>query len=487
MAWVALTPLVLALHRTYRAAQQAPGPRVSDIVRRGLLLGLTCGVVYFAGTLYWITDVMVTFGGLGRPVALMVNAALVIFMALYPAVFGLLVARLGASLGATALALAPAAWVLSEWARATLFGGFPWVLLGYSQVTVLPVAQLSSVFGVFGVSGLVAAVSAAVAATLVPGGRRRFAALGGVLAVVLAVCWWGSDRIARNTLASEGEPFRVGLVQGNVPQDQKWDPAHAPAIVERYARLTRDASDRGARFIIWPESATPFYFEEDPAGREVLRLLARETGATLLFGSDQIEWATPRRFYNAAFTLTPDGETTVYRKIHLVPFGEYVPLQNLLFFAAPLVESVGGFSAGTVRVMLPVGNHRVSTAICYEIVYPSLVREFVLAGSELLTTITNDAWYGWSSAAYQHWQQASLRAVEQGRYLARAANTGISGFVDPYGRVLQTSEMFQTAVLSEDIRFITTRTIYSRIGDLAGWLSVVLTAAALVATRGRVQ
>jgi apolipoprotein N-acyltransferase len=115
------------------------------------------------------------------------------------------------------------------------------------------------------------------------------------------------------------------------------------------------------------------------------------------------------------------------------------------------------------------------------------MRQFVVEGSELLTTITNDAWYGWSSAAYQHWQQASLRAVEQGRYLARAANTGISGFVDPYGRVLQTSEMFQTAVLSEDIRFITTRTIYSRIGDLAGWLSVVLTAAALVATRGRVQ
>jgi apolipoprotein N-acyltransferase len=151
------------------------------------------------------------------------------------------------------------------------------------------------------------------------------------------------------------------------------------------------------------------------------------------------------------------------------------------------VGDLSPFSPGTDAVLLPVGAHKASTAICYEVIYSGLMRQFVVEGSELLTTITNDAWYGWSSAAYQHWQQASLRAVEQGRYLARAANTGISGFVDPYGRVLQTSEMFQTAVLSEDIRFITTRTIYSRIGDLAGWLSVVLTAAALVATRGRVQ
>jgi apolipoprotein N-acyltransferase len=144
------------------------------------------------------------------------------------------------------------------------------------------------------------------------------------------------------------------------------------------------------------------------------------------------------------------------------------------------------FYPGTDAVVLPVAGHSASTAICYEVIYSSLIRDFVLHGSELLTTITNDAWYGWSSAAYQHWQQASMRAIEEGRYLARAANTGISGFVDPYGRVLQSSEMFQSAVLTEDVRFLKIRTVYSRIGDLVGWLSVAFSAAALLATlRGR--
>jgi apolipoprotein N-acyltransferase len=158
-----------------------------------------------------------------------------------------------------------------------------------------------------------------------------------------------------------------------------------------------------------------------------------------------------------------------------------VPWQNLLFFAAPLTEQVGSFSAGEAPDLLPIDGHRVSVAICYEVVYPALVRQFVSAGSELLTTITNDAWYGTSSAAYQHWDQASMRAIEEGRYLARAANTGISGFVDPYGRVLSKTPLFEQHTLVQDVRFITDRTIYSRIGDLVAWLSLALTAAALLA------
>ena len=192
------------------------------------------------------------------------------------------------------------------------------------------------------------------------------------------------------------------------------------------------------------------------------------------------------RLYNAAYLIRPDGGTAAtYRKIHLVPFGEYVPFSRLLYFMGPLVEAVSDFAPGTDATLLPVTGHMVSTAICYEIIYAGLIRSFVTHGSELLTTITNDAWYGWSSAAFQHWEQASLRAVEQGRYLARAANTGISGFVDPYGRVLQRSNMFQSAVMAEDVRFLTSRTIYSRIGDVAGWASVAVTLAALVATRRR--
>ena len=176
-----------------------------------------------------------------------------------------------------------------------------------------------------------------------------------------------------------------------------------------------------------------------------MRRLVRELRVPLLLGSDEIEPGDPPKNYNSAFMLDPAGATAaVYRKIHLVPFGEYVPFQRLLFFVGPLVEAVSAFSPGTRVTMLPVEGHMVSTAICYEVTYPALQREAVRQGSEMLTTITNDAWYGESSAAFQHFEMAAMRAIEQGRYLVRSANTGISGIIDPYGRVLIRTSLFET-------------------------------------------
>ncbi|MEX2662310.1 MAG: apolipoprotein N-acyltransferase, partial [Vicinamibacterales bacterium] len=321
-------------------------------------------------------------------------------------------------------------------------------------------------------------------------GRARVlypAAAGALIAGCVA---WGSVRLGSSDLLHAGAPVRVAVIQGNVAQDDKWNPALRDAITDRYVAMTRRALDAGATFIIWPESSTPFYFEHDLLRGETIRRLAREAGATLLIGSDQVEplqaaavQKPDARYYNAAFLVQPDGQVgAVYRKMHLVPFGEYVPLKNLLFFVGPIVEAVSAFSPGTDPVLLPVGGHMASTAICYEVIFPSLIRRFVDDGSELLTTITNDAWYGRSSAAYQHWEQASMRAIEQGRYLARAANTGISGFVDPYGRVVEKTDLFEEAVVVGELRFITDRTVYSRLGDLAAWLSLVVTLAAVAAS-----
>ena len=225
-----------------------------------------------------------------------------------------------------------------------------------------------------------------------------------------------------------------------------------------------------------------------------IRDLAKEVQVPILFGSDQIEWRevngrrVPERFFNAAFLVRPDGSMGgVYRKIHLVPFGEYVPLKRILFFAAPLVEAVSDFSAGDTPELLPVDGHRISTAICYEVVYPDLVRRFVVAGSELLTTITNDAWFGKTSAPYQHFAQAAMRAIEEGRYLVRSANTGISGIVDPYGRVLAQTAIYEPAVVVGEARFLRTSTFYARHGDVLPYASVVATLALLLASRRRVQ
>jgi apolipoprotein N-acyltransferase len=230
--------------------------------------------------------------------------------------------------------------------------------------------------------------------------------------------------------------------------------------------MTREGAARGASLVIWPESSTPFMFEHDAAGRSAIAALARDLGVALLFGSDQYEPGTPPRFYNSAFLLGPDGRTAaVYRKMHLVPFGEFVPLKRLLFFVTPLVESISDFSPGEEHVVMALGDHRLSTAICYEVVYPDLVAAFVRRGSQLLTTITNDAWYGHSSAPHQHFWQATLRAVEHGRYLARSANTGISGIVDPYGRVVVQTPIFEPAVVTGEIRYLDGRTLYARTGD----------------------
>ena len=187
---------------------------------------------------------------------------------------------------------------------------------------------------------------------------------------------------------------------------------------------------------------------------------------------------------NAAFQLGPDGRTAAtYRKVHLVPFGEFIPLKSWLYFVSPLVDSLAEFAPGDAMVMLPIGSHLTSTAICYEVVYPSLVRQAVQGGSELLTTITNDGWYGQSSAPYQHFALASMRAIEQGRYLARAANTGISGVVDPYGRVVSRSAIFEQVGIVEEVRLLTSRTVYSNIGDAVAYVAIALCAVALVMIR----
>jgi apolipoprotein N-acyltransferase len=464
-----------------------PGPPSST--RRTFFLGLLTGGVGFAGTLYWLVETMTTFGGLPVPVAVLAAALLVAYLSLFPAVFALVIARLRRSFGAeVAILCAAPVWVASELGRQYVWDGFPWELLGYSQVTVLPIAQLASVTGVYGLSGLLVLVSSAVAYVAV--GRQRRAAVAFAIAAVVAVCGvWGRARIASGSLTAGGERVRVAVVQGNIAQDEKWAPGLRDAIISRYLRLTRSAIANGATFVLWPESSLPVNFDDDPPRSNLVKRIAREGNVTILLGSDQLIRPHPdapfdapdNRLYNAAYLVNPDGSTGgVYRKMHLVPFGEYVPLQRLLFFVGPIVDSVSNFTPGTEPVLFTVNGHKVSTAICYEVIYGNQMRWFVREGSELLTTITNDAWYGRSSAAYQHWDQASMRAIENGRYLARAANTGVSGFVDPYGRVLQKSPVFEQAVLVDDIRFLNDRTIYSRIGDLVAWLSLAFTAAMLL-------
>jgi len=445
---------------------------------------LTTGAIYLTGTLYWITGVMHVYGNLQIWTAVLINVLLVAYQAAFPALFALLIRLFARHLGRSALLAAPLVWVTVELGRTYILTGFPWVLLGYSQVQAVAVAQLASAFGVYGVSALVASVSGALAFAVTSsqgragGGvwRHHLVPLGVVVAIIAVVWWWGSVRVAEARLAAAGTAIRVGLVQGNVDQAEKWDPARASAIFESYLQKTRDAIDRGAELVVWPESSTQFLFDDDRPSAERVRALARSAGVPILLGSDQVERGQPTRYYNAAVLVNPDGSTGgAYRKMHLVPFGEYVPLRRLLFFAAPLVETVGDFSAGTEAVLLPVRGRKVSTAICYEVVYPDQVRRTVADGAHLLTTITNDAWFGRTSAPYQHFEQAAMRAIENGRYVVRAANTGVSGIVDPYGRPLVRSGIFEPAVIVGEARFLDEQTLYTRTGDVFAYACAAAT------------
>lgn len=466
VAWLALVPL---LHGVTKATPW-----------QGLRLGAVTGLVHFAGTLYWIPAVMVDYGGLAPVAAWLVHGLFVAFLAIFPALFAAGTADLAARFGAGGLLFAPALWVAAELGRMHVFTGFPWALLGYSQVPFPVVAQAASIVGVLGVSALVVLVNATIAYVLVaaPGARR--APIAATAVVLVATVAFGAWRLRDAGLLGAGEPLRVAALQGDVRQDEKWNPLRSDAILETYLGQTRRAVAAGAELVVWPESATPFPLDRDARGA-LVRAVARETGAHLLVGTTEVVRDAGTRYYNAAYLIEPrEGATGgVYRKQHLVPFGEYVPLRWMLFFVSPLIENVAEFSAGTEPRTLPVDGSPVGTAICYEIIYPGLVRELVLGGSRLLTTVTNDAWYGRTAAPYQHFQQATMRAIEQGRFLVRAANTGISGVIDPYGRVLARSGLFEPAVVVEDVRLLDRPTVYGRFGDAPSYAGAAIAAIVL--------
>ena len=445
------------------------------------------GGVHFAGTVYWTGATVQTFGGLPGPIAIVVALLLVMYLALYVALASGITGVLVRRLGWVGVPLGAAAWVSLEYLRGIgLMGGFPWIPLGNTMVTLLPIAQLASVGGVYALSLFVGLVNAGFALVVVSAPRAQRAALASTVALVGVVAIWGGMRLSSNALIESGTPVRVGLVQPNILQADKWNEAKAGEIVERYLQMTRQAVSEGAELVLWPESATPFVFDEEPVGESLVRGVVQSTGVPLLFGTDEIERGEKNRYYNSAFMLDRGGATAaVYRKIHLVPFGEYVPYKNLLFFVKPLVESVSDFTPGAFVTMLPVNGHMISTAICYEVTYPSLMREAVRQGSELLTTITNDAWYGESSAPFQHFEMAAMRSIEQGRYLIRAANTGITGIVDPYGRVLARTRLGEATVVVGEVRFVQARTLYATMGDRFAHAALVLTALALIASSRR--
>ncbi|HEX9078562.1 MAG TPA: apolipoprotein N-acyltransferase [Desulfuromonadaceae bacterium] len=466
LAWVALIPLLIAL-------EGASG-------RTAFRIGFTCGLSAYAIILYWINIVVIRYGHLPWAASIPIYLGLVAWLAMF---YGMttLVARLGEQAGIKTAFTLPVAWVAFDFIRSFLLSGFPWAMLGHSQYRTLPVIQIADISGVYGITGLIVLANVVLYRVLraVSGAGVPYPVKSALVLItaLIATLLYGFNRLNRPEAAS-GQPLRVALIQGNIPQDVKWSPAFREETMGIYERLTREAGKGGVDLVVWPESAVPFFFQDEPVQAERIRVLARELHTWLLFGSPAHELVNGRTtFLNSAFVVAPNGETMARGdKLHLVPFGEYVPLKHLLPFVNKLVVGIGDFSPGEHAVPLNVGRTRAGLLVCYEAIFPELAREYVRNGARILVNITNDAWYGRSSAPYQHFSIAIFRAVETRTPLLRAANTGITAIVDPNGHIRTMSGLFVEDFRTGEVRPGSGDSLYLRIGDAGAWLCVVLSA-----------
>lgn len=474
-AWGALVFLFLALRDA--------GPK------KGFWLGFMAGFVHYLSLLYWLVPTMRVYGYLPLPVSVLALVLLAGYLALYPALFAAALSGLCRH-PALMLPMVPLSWVSLEYVRSIILSGFPWGLVGYSQFSRLHLIQMADVFGVYGVSGIVMLGNAALFMLVlaVSGKRWQGFALrpaGAAAAVLLLVAALGSAWMygkmavsGMDARAANADGLNTAVIQGNIDQAQKWDRTFRRQTLDKYFRLSGKAPAPSPDLVVWPETAAPFYFNYDAGAREKFQERVAALDRAFLIGtlSADTDGRVPAE-YNSAYLLGRDGAVLGrYDKVHLVPFGEYVPFHQWLPFIDTLVAQTGNFEAGRKGTVLAWEEADIGILICYEAIFPRLSAEMAANGADFLVNMTNDAWFGKTSAPYQHFSMAVFRAIENRRALVRAANTGISGFVDPVGRITETSGLFADAVLSRRIALIRDyETVYTRYKDLPALACLVAT------------
>lgn len=479
LAWIALVPLHLAL------GDAAP--------RHALRLGWLAGFLAFTGIMSWVVTAMHQYGRMPLVASYPLMWLLAAYLGLYVGLYAMVVTWLVKRMCAMAPLVAPCLWVSLELLRTHLLSGLPWMLLGYSQYQQLPIIQIADITSVYGVSFLIVLVNFVLAQLLWWAWHRfhlqrtlvfPWPAPAAATVLLIASLAYGQAALDHATRA-DAPSLTVGLVQPNIDQAHKWDQAYRRETLDRYANLTAQVA-KDVDLLLWPEAATPFLFEDEPVYRVEVSLLVHRHGVPLLFGSPALRRYPDGRPYllNSAYLLSPDGQIIGrYDKRHLVPFGEYIPLHSsVLFFLDKFVEGIGDFEAGTMPAVFTPAvrpgapQPHISVVICYEVIFPDLVREFVAHGATVMTTITNDAWFGDSSAPYQHFAMVVFRAVENRVAFARSANTGISGLIDPSGRIVHATPIFTEQAARGRIPLRTTLTFYTQYGDVFAYACVIITA-----------
>jgi len=476
-AWIALVPFFYALR--------------GKTVTQGAVAGFFCGTLFHVGLIYWIAYVTVVYGNLNYAAGILLTLLLSAYMSLYFALFAAGLVHFQKR-SIPLIVSAPILWVVLEYTKSNLWTGFPWENLGHSQYLNLPVIQIADIAGGYGISFLIVLgnVMAYELMTLRRGKRTRVAvelALG--VALLSAAYGYGVLRVRQVGQVLRDIPAqKVLLVQGNIDQSLKWNVLYQKETIDIYQDLSLSAPEpTAAGMIIWPETAVPFYFQDADDQQQRIVSLTQQTGSWLLFGSPSYRNdGGGLSFLNTAFLLSPEGSLVdQYHKVHLVPFGEYVPLRRYFPFLGKLAGGIGDFQAGQGFIPIDTGTHKIGVLICYEGILSEAGRSYKQKGADLFVNITNDAWFGKTSAPYQHLSMTVFRAAENKLFLARAANTGISAIIDPTGKIVKQTEIFKRTILQGEIKYSGVSTLYARYGDVFAYACfIALLSITLIPSKG---
>jgi apolipoprotein N-acyltransferase len=491
LSWFAIAPLIVALLR----ARPAGDLEIAGSVRLGpaspgqaFLLAYVCGILWYAGTCYWIYDTMRQFGGLSTPFAMLALFLFCCYLGLYHGAFGLLLSLCArtANDSRRALVAAPFLWVALELAR-TRITGFPWNLLGISQVDNSALCRIASSTGVYGVSFEILLVNVAFAAAFLIPRRKRGSMLVAALAAAAVL------QAGRLIEAPASKADRAAsLVQVNVPVAASWTPVYFQQTLNELVELTTKSVANNSQpnpsqtkidLIVWPESPAPF-FTNDQRFRNTISDMARTTGAWTIVGAlgtaSPVKGQQATQMFNSAALISPSGEWTArYDKMHLVPFGEYLPFPSVFAFAGGLTAEVGQFQFGSSRRPMSAGGEQLGVFICYESIFPDEVRQFANDGAQVFVNISNDGWYGDSGAYAQHLNQTRMRAIENDRWILSDTDTGVTAAIDPWGRIVARIPRKERTALTAPYALNSFTTFYSRHGDWFAYLCAIISLGAL--------
>jgi len=447
--------------------------------KQSAFYGLIFGVFHFFSLLIWMIFTLNTYGFLPVWICIPILFLLAFYLSLYTAAFAWITVRFFKN-RLSFIIVTPALWVVLEYIKTHALTGFPWEIIGYSQYSFLNLIQISDKTGVYGVSFIVLSINTALFTLLLYAAGKEWqsqkltvkstATTVIVTALIFIFCIvYGHKR--RSDIASLSEKAgeaTISVIQGNIDQSLKWKKEYQLKTIDKYVDLSYQASLNKPDLIVWPETAAPFYYQYNQNLTNKIMNSIDQTKTAHLLGSPSFKRENKSFvFYNSAFLTTADGVTgEKYNKVHLVPFGEYVPMRKFLPFIKKITEQSGNFLPGEKGKILALNDIRLGVQICFEVVFPDLTRAAVKNGANIIVNMTNDAWFGKKSAPLQHFSMVVFRAVENRRAVARAANTGISGFIDPTGKIISQTDLFKDAHLTEKLPLINTISFYTKYGDL---------------------